>query len=278
MAQFVGELVEFQDLAGRVAELPLRTPTDPGAAPTHRITDGVCNDEEVYARFAEIAASIKENADMQGVLITLQLVPHEVVCMIYPLNNTEDFPEGVYLDSTAAVGLDLLNDPSRITFGQAVLNSDGLYMAGPLTLRQCDEDGYACDVTVSKAFIGALPVFSEVHTIEAFGEEHKLWGSVEAIINWEALISRSDLFERFKDDGKEFQLSRNDIVVDPESGKETKEVRFGDYLCSNVGLFVLCSTAIVCHERWSFLPKRMIFRIATMTGFPSFLIQLTIFG
>jgi hypothetical protein len=46
-----------------------------------------------------------------GVLLNLQLSPASIVCLVYPLVNTEDFPEGISMNSSGVVGLDLFNDP-----------------------------------------------------------------------------------------------------------------------------------------------------------------------
>ena len=62
------------------------------------------------------------------------------------------------------------------------------------------------------------------HTIEVLGESFSRWGSVEAIINWMALIERSRIFEKFANDGKGFQLTRTDIFIDPDTDEETFEV------------------------------------------------------
>jgi hypothetical protein len=216
LAQFVGEIKSFESLAGRVSEVPMRSAS-------HREVTGVCDDEDVVERFDRIASSIKEDADMQGVLVGLQMVPDQVVCMVYPLINTEDFDDGIVQDNRPAIGLDLGALPSRIGYSQAVLSSENVYTAGPLTLQECS-DGGECNVSVEKAFIAALPVDSTNHTVQVGSQQFEVWGSVEAIINWNALIERSDIFERFASDNKGFQLTRTDTSVDPESNEITSEV------------------------------------------------------
>ncbi len=218
LAQFVGEINAFNALAHLVAARPLRPPMTPGGIQTHRDIDGICNNSDVVDRFNGIAASIKKASEMEGALITLQLVPDQVVCMVYPLINTEDFEDGIKMDSRPAIGLDLIATPSRTAFSESVLSSNGVYMAGPLTLQQCS-NGRECNVSVKKAFIGALPINSgnRNHTILVNDKSFNLWGSVEAIINWEALIDRSDIFERFATDGKGFRLTRTDVIDEDTS-------------------------------------------------------------
>ncbi|KAL3937731.1 MAG: hypothetical protein SGBAC_007225 [Bacillariaceae sp.] len=235
LAQFVGEIPEFYGLADRIGPVgeigsrPLLpgsgSPPSPG---THRNVSGVCDDPVVVERYNRVAKTLKENAKMEGVMISLQLVPYQVVCNAYPLNNTEDFEEGVFFDSTGAIGLDLLSDPARIAFSEGVIKSEDVYIAGPLTLRQCANGG-ECLPAVEKAFIASLPVRSDNHTISFDGVEYNLWGSVESIINWQALIDRSDIFTRFQEQGKGFRLTRNDVVVNLETNEETiTEVRLAE--------------------------------------------------
>ena len=73
---------------------------------------------------------------------------------------------------------------------------------------------------VEKAFIASLPVRSNNHNITLDGVDYKLWGSVESIINWQALIDRSGIFSRFQEQGKGFRLTRDDVVTDLETGEE----------------------------------------------------------
>lgn len=221
LAQFVGELDSFNALADRVGARPSLPPLEPNGVITHREVDGVCDDPDVLNRFNGIAESIKEDADMAGVLVSLQLVPDQVVCMVYPMINTEDFKDGIVQDNRGAIGLDLVAIPSRTAYSESVLSSKGIYIAGPLTLEECSGDGGDCNVSVEKAFIAALPVNSDNHTISVGRTTFQRWGSVEAVINWNELIERSDIFERFASDGKGFKLTRTDRTVDPNTDEVT---------------------------------------------------------
>jgi len=224
-----------------VAGLP-DAPTVDGVV--HRQIGGVCNNTHVLNRFNAIASSIKENAGMQGILVSLQLVPDEVVCMVYPLVNTQDFKNGVVQDNRPAIGLDLKEIPSRIAYVENVLSSKGIYIAGPLTLEECTGEG-DCNVSVKNAFIAALPINSDNHTITVAGHEYERWGSVEALINWDALITRSDIFQRFAKDGKGFQLSRTDHTINPKTRQETsKEVVLAETSDFHSSKYVHVSTTL----------------------------------
>ena len=223
LGQFVYEIESFNALADRVATRPYRDDVVTDGVNTHRNVSGICDEPAVYDRFTRIAASIKEAADMRGVLLTIQLVPHQVVCMVYPLINTEDFDNGMVMNRTSVVGLDLVEYPNRTLFSQDVLSSKDVFITGPLSLKfsSCTGD---CEFSVEKAFIASLPISSKNHTIVIRDEVYERWGSIEAIINWNTLIQRSDIFDRFAKVGKGFQLTRTDSSIDPTTDQLTFEV------------------------------------------------------
>lgn len=212
LAQFATELEIFRTLpdqigpAGANGSLPYLPPTGPGQPYTHRNVTGVCDDPSLMSRFNEIAAAIKHNAKMEGVLVNLQLAPEAVVCLLYPLNNTEDFPSGVFMDNTGARGLDLLSDPDSKYIAGSTLKQDEVVIAGPLSLRQCKN----CDATVEKAFIARLPIEVPYHQIAVDGVPYNRWGFATALINWETLINQSGAYETFAERNMEFQLTRTD--------------------------------------------------------------------
>ncbi|KAL3913006.1 MAG: hypothetical protein SGILL_006662 [Bacillariaceae sp.] len=211
LAQFVNEIPIFSDLESQIGYNG-----EPNALPqlsgTHRNVTGVCDQPELVQRFNKIASTLKENAHMNGILVTLQLLPSAVGCVSYPLNNTEDFPEGVFLDNTGAIGHDLLLDPQRVFIAEQTLGGDDLVVAGPLTLRQCKE----CDPTVKKAFIARLPINSLQNnttadlTTATTGRKYGKWGFAVALINWEQLVVKSGMYEAFEEGDLEFQLTRTD--------------------------------------------------------------------
>jgi class 3 adenylate cyclase len=127
------------------------------------------------------------------------------------------------LNSTGAIGLDLLTDPNRVIFAKSVIRSDGVYVAGPLTLRECQLGGGECKSTVEKAFVAARPIRSQDHQLLIDDTIFPVWGSVEALINWEALVERSGVFERFEEQSNGFRLTREDRVVNSETGEENIE-------------------------------------------------------
>jgi hypothetical protein len=224
LAQFANELEMFRTLPERIGlpgannSIPFLPPKAYGMHATHRNVTGVCDDPALVQRYSRIAGTIKRDAGMDGILVNLQLVPNGVVCLLHPINNTEDFPPGIFMDNSGAVGHDLLTDPQRKFIAEATVPSDKVVIAGPLTLRQCQD----CDPTVEKAFIARLPITSKSNFIEVNGEEYPRWGFAVALINWNALVERSGVYEVFDSERMEFQLTRTDFFynVDEDTFEE----------------------------------------------------------
>jgi len=226
LAQFANELEVFRSLPSKVGmaykngSLPfMPTKLDLGV-PTHRNVTGVCDDPALVKRFEKIAGDIKKNARMDGILVNLQLVPDAVVCLAHPMNNTEDFPPGVYMDNSGAIGHDLLNDPARKFIARATVPAEDVVVAGPLTLRQCQD----CDPVVEKGFIVRLPIASDTNVITVDDVGYNRWGFAVAIINWKELVLRSDVYEMFEGEALEFQLTRTDRKYNPETSEFTEKV------------------------------------------------------
>lgn len=133
------------------------------------------------------------------------------------MNNTEDFKDGnSYLDNTGAWGVDLLHDPFHRYIARQSLMGEDLGIVGPRTLIQCP--------TCGMYFIVRLPITSRTHTIEIDGDSYPKWGFTTALINWDALVERSDVHRRFKANGYEFQLTRTDRNYNVETGDYEVEV------------------------------------------------------
>jgi class 3 adenylate cyclase/sensor domain CHASE-containing protein len=215
LEQFVKEMPIFHDLPFLMGQ-----GGEPGSAPyindtvvTHRNVSGVCDNSTVIDEFDRIAKNIKESANMTGVLISLNLSPHDVACTFYPLNNTEDFVAPMYLDNSGAVGHDLLKDPKRVKVVLETHASNSFTVAGPLTLTQCPD----CPPTVKNAFIARMPVNMPPelgYNINAGGVNYSSWGFVAAVINWDSLLKRSDyIHDRFENKGMQYELTKTDSIL-----------------------------------------------------------------
>ena len=181
LAQFAVELEMFRSLSSKIGPFNETTslPFLPSPRQVYRNVSGVCDDPELVNRFNEIAATIKRHANMDGILVNLQLAPQAVVCLVYPLNNTEDFPDGIFLDISGSIGHDLLFDPDRRIVAEATIPLDKVVVTGPLTLKQCE----SCDPSVEQSFIVRFPIEVPDHQIEVHGVSYNRWGFAVAIIN-----------------------------------------------------------------------------------------------
>ena len=186
-----------------------------------RNVTGVCDDPVLSERFTHIASTLKRNANMEGILVNLQLAPHAVVCLLHPLNNTEDFQDGVFMDNSGVWGMDLLVDPVSKFTAQETLKQTRVAVAGPLSLRQCQD----CHPTVEQAFIARLPVVSDDHVIMVDGQPYNRWGFATAIINWRQLVEQSGIYESFQANNMGFLLTRTDWNFDSEKNDYVDEVR-----------------------------------------------------
>jgi len=214
LSQFVQQLNMFAKLPEEIGpafqpgSLPFLPPNQNGEYTHRNATGSVCKDPGMVASFADIASIIKKDANMEGVLVNLQVAPMGTVCLIYPLKNTEDFQPPKYFDNSNSVGHDLITDPTRKFIARETVLTDDVVIAGPLSLRQCPN----CDVTVKTVLYVRMAVnaFSQNHVINIDGVYYKKWGFVIALINWAELVRRSDIDERFAMRGLRYQLTRTD--------------------------------------------------------------------
>ena len=219
MAQFATELEIFADLPDKI-----KSAGEPGALPflpdrerTFRNVTGVCDEPQLVERFTQIASAVKANAKMGGILHNIQLAPEGVICLLHPMNNTEDFSDGKsYLDNTGAWGIDLLNDSFHQYIARQSLKQEEVGIVGPRALTQCP--------TCGLYFIIRLPVVSRTHFIEVDGEAVPRWGFATALVNWGALVERGGIHERFRTNGYGFKLTRTDRNYNDETGTYDEDV------------------------------------------------------
>jgi hypothetical protein len=226
LREFVREMSIFHELPHLIGQ-----GGDKGAAPyinasviTHRNVSGICDNTTILSEFNRIAKGIKESSKMRKVLVALFIAPHDVACMFYPLNNTEDFTAPLYLDHTGAVGHDLLKNPERVAVTITTHLHAEFTVAGPLSLTQCS----SCPPAVKRAFIAALPVnMPKVlgYNIYADGVNYSSWGIVGAVINWEELLERSNIYHQFEAQGMQFVLTKTEWIFDTSKRQYIEKVR-----------------------------------------------------
>ncbi len=218
MAQFAVELEMFASLPDRVEKRPFLpyNATDLNSRLYRNVT-GICDDAQLIRRFDQLASNIKESAQMDGVLHSIQLAPGGIICLVNPINNTEDFDDGVsFLDNTDAFGLDLLNDAFFEFIARQSMKQETVGIAGPRPLLQCPDCGMY--------FIARLPVISRSHMIEVDGVEYPRWGFATALIHWDTLIKRSSIYETLAANSMEFLLTRTDYTFNETAGEYFESV------------------------------------------------------
>jgi hypothetical protein len=255
IAQFGTELDIFHGLN------PLIGPGgQPGSAayagPVHRNVTGICDDPELLDRYNQIAQTIKQNANMPGVLVSIQLVPQGVICLAYPLVNSEDFPpdSGIVMDSRGAIGLDLATlsadkifikramqlyqDNKNNIGGRSSSSSSSspqgqqgqVAIQGPFTLEECNPATNGgkdvCFPSVKQAFSARMAVHVPGLATQIDDVIYpETWGLAAVLLNWEELVNRSGMYETFDARGFGFQLTKVDSVTDPETREESNQVR-----------------------------------------------------
>jgi hypothetical protein len=251
MAQFATELDIFRTLPKQVEALPFvaaasnnvsssSVPSSSSHSVKRNVT-GVCDDDELVARFASIAHAIKASAGLQGVLVNLQLAPHGVICLLHPMNNTEDFVDRnngtnnsgseTFLDSTPVWGLDLMKDPKmKYIASQQIKQADdnngadknNLGIVGPRILNQCPTCGLYFIVRLVIDLNDVKHEHDDDHRFDddvmddhlmwVNGLGYNRWGFATALINWDHLVQRSRMHAMFHERGMSFLLTRTDRI------------------------------------------------------------------
>jgi len=221
ISQFVKQLESFQQIPASIGQR-----NDTGSAPplqgkekTHRdLTNTGCMDQSIINRFDEIAKGVKKDAGLEKILVSLQLAPVGVVCMIYPLINSEDFAYPLYMNNTGALGHDLLFDERRTDGARKALSSEDPVSVGPLSLIQGDHK-LVKEAFIMRFAINMTGVFINVPQESGPDIVHESWGFAVVLLNWDMAKKKTGLMEEFEKSGLDFLLFRMDTKVDGETGK-----------------------------------------------------------
>jgi sensor domain CHASE-containing protein len=224
LREFVKETSVFHDLPYLIGQ-----GGEPGSAPyinssviKYRNVSGICYNSTIQEEFDRIAKSIKDSSKGKGAIVAMNLSPHDVACIFYPLNNTEDFTPPLYLDNSGAIGQDLLKDPTRIAIMLKTHQSDSFTVAGPMSLAQCS----GCPPAVRVGFVARLPVNMPGYNIYAGGVNYTSWGFVAAVLNWEKIINQTNFQERFENNGFQFELRKTDRILNTSTNQFYDKVRY----------------------------------------------------
>ncbi len=172
--------------------------------PTFRNVSGICDNNITMENFDRLANNMKQSADLNGILLQLQLAPEGVVCLIHPKNNTDDFNPPLYLDGSYLIGQDTLADPFlRGVVQQTLSTNDTINIDGPFAVSACHTSD-TCPIAVQNAFIARLPIIMPGYNISINGSIYPTWGFASELINGDALVDRA--FSDYKMHGSEYRL------------------------------------------------------------------------
>jgi hypothetical protein len=166
MSELVKVTDKWDDLPAKIDPTPQYTVD----SSVYNNVTGICDDPVYVDPFNDMASSIKNSSGMQGILVNVQLAPIGVLCLAYPKNNTEDFPPGVYLDTSGAIGLNLFDTPSRAASSKAAVTKGEKTIQGPIKLVQGNLS------VVEEAIIARYPVFMDGYEMEIDGVSYPFYG------------------------------------------------------------------------------------------------------
>jgi sensor domain CHASE-containing protein len=164
---------ELVKVVGKWDDLPSKikdTPQYNQSTSVYNNVTGICDDSSYVKPFNDMASSIKQSSRMQKILVNVQLAPRGVLCLTYPKNNTEDFPPGIFLDTSGAHGLNLFDTPSRAASSKATVKKQDKIVQGPIKLVQGNQS------VVDEALIARYPVFMDDQNMMIDGVNYPLWG------------------------------------------------------------------------------------------------------
>ena len=220
LAQFATELELFDELAGEIGQagspgsLPFLNTTKEDMRVRRNIT-GVCDQTEVVERFNKIAQAATVNAKLGDVLHNVQFAPFGVICLSSPLVYV-DAEDGTTLNNSAVIGVDILNTPQQQYLARESLKGESIGISGPRILVQCPDCGLY--------FIVRIPIVSMTNYIEIDGQEYNRWGFATALIQWEKLVERSYIFDKFASQNKDFKLTRTDRVFNATTNRYDESI------------------------------------------------------
>jgi hypothetical protein len=199
--------------SGAIGSAP--TITGPKGNNDYRDVTGICDDDQLQHEFDLIVEQVNKANDVDGCIVQYRLAPHAVFCLISPKVNDKDFGPGKVFNASGSVGRDLLltspwwhNTVSRTL--QSPTNAVDIF--GPV---KAAPGGI---LLMPEMFCAHLAVDIPGNSITIDDEEVERWGFVMSFIHWEKFKERSDIYERFREHGMEFQLTRTDRLFSEDEG------------------------------------------------------------
>jgi len=223
----LGQIVKHDDEL-RALSNQIKNVGDPGAAPLlqdkegFRDVSGICDKPELQVKFDEITQNILGDASMRGTVANMQLAPNAVHCLSSPLINNRDFETGIY-NTTKSIGKDWLHVDNLMLLDTAKKTikspTNEIKFIGPITLK-----GPQGEILTEKAFCTHLSVNMPSEDLIIEGRSYPSWGYVQSFINWERILKKEGVHDKFADAGMAFQLYREDTSVDEMNNAQKKIV------------------------------------------------------
>jgi hypothetical protein len=215
MQEIIRRLDTFNDLPQKMNQTDKYLTGDPPGRAWRNATK-LCLDPAYVDPFNVIARSVKDSARMPGVLVNVQLAPFGAVCLLFPLVNTEDFDDGITMNNTGAIGLDILNDPVSGYYTREAIKNSRVTIQGPLTLVQGGVP------VVKEALIARNPIYVDGFELDIDDQTYPFWGFTTVLLNWAQLKEKVGLDSYFASRGMEFHMTRTDTLVNFTSMEEYK--------------------------------------------------------
>ena len=111
-----------------------------------------------------------------------------MLCLTHPQNNTEDFPPGLYLDTSRAIGLNLFETPSRASSSKAAVTKGQKTIQGPIQLVQGNLS------LIEEALIARYPIFMEGYNMTVDGVNYPFYGLTSVLSCILSILSMSHPF------------------------------------------------------------------------------------
>ena len=200
LAQLAIELDILRELYDKVGEIggPQSLPAmfNEENDEVYRNVTGICDQPELIERYSQIVRTMKRNLDMNGVLRNLQLNPYGVACLSDGNLNAH------------WLGLDILNSPKYRTGIIKTTEQDDIILFGPFSLAQSCPENEVCGL----GFVARYPVRSEYHEIvvDSSNTIPNRWGLASVILDWDALVAKSEIHQYAEDRGYSVQIVRTD--------------------------------------------------------------------
>jgi hypothetical protein len=190
--------------------------TNPGINDYRNVT-GICDNLELIEEFQSLVEGINTNFEFEDVIITYRMAPYGVYCLANPMS--VDFGNGNVLNSELEIGLDPIHSEStrmKNMLTDIYHNKNKIHMFGP--------NNQFLGIDGVHIICGHLAVEMPGYKYQLDGEDKSIWGFVMHFIEWSTLKKKSGIDLFYKEKGYSFQLTRTDMMIDPESGQTSYKV------------------------------------------------------